>query len=119
MFQYPAKFLAIVDGDTVDMEIDLGFEVVTKQRIRLYGINAAEKNTQPGRDARQFVIDWATTFGPAFTLATVQTPKGTDAREKYGRYLGTITAASASDSLNSALVTAGLARPYDGHGPRP
>jgi micrococcal nuclease len=119
MYQYPAKVLEIVDGDTVDLEIDLGFEVVTHQRIRLFGINAAEKNTQPGRDARQFVVDWATQHGPAFTLATVQTPKGTDAREKYGRYLGTLTAAAATESLNSALVTAGLAKPYDGHGPRP
>ncbi|MFF1711165.1 thermonuclease family protein [Streptomyces sp. NPDC058268] len=119
MHQYSAKILNIVDGDTVDMEIDLGFEVTTHQRIRLYGINAAEKNTQDGRDARQFVVSWASVHGPVFTLDTVQTPHGSDAREKYGRYLGTISAASASDSLNSALVIAGLAKPYDGHGPRP
>jgi micrococcal nuclease len=119
MHQYRAKVVDVVDGDTVDMEIDLGFEVTTHQRIRLYGINAAEKNTPPGRDAREFVVNWVAVYGPAFTLATVQTPKDSDAREKYGRYLGTITAASASDSLNSALVIAGLAKPYDGHGPRP
>jgi micrococcal nuclease len=119
MYEYPAKVLEIVDGDTVDTEIDLGFEVTTHQRIRLYGINAAEKYTQPGRDARQFVIDWVMKHGPAFTLTTKQTAHGSDAREKYGRYLGTLTANSASESLNSALVKAGLAKPYDGRGPRP
>ncbi|ORT58229.1 thermonuclease family protein [Streptomyces sp. CB03238] len=118
MYQYPAKIVEIVDGDTVDTELDLGFDVVTRQRIRLYGINAPEKNTQAGRDARQFVVDWVRQHTPAITLHTVQTAKGSDAREKYGRYLGTLTAASAGDSLNDALIAAGLAKPYDGHGPR-
>ncbi|MEU7278619.1 thermonuclease family protein [Streptomyces sp. NPDC045431] len=118
MHQYPAKILAIVDGDTVDTELDLGFDIVTHQRIRLLGVNAPEKNTQAGRDARQFVIDWVKQHAPEITLHTVQTAKGSEAREKYGRYLGTLTAAAASESLNDTLIAAGLAKPYDGHGPR-
>lgn len=112
MYEYKAAVLNVVDGDTLDMEVDLGFETLTRQRIRLLGINCPEKNTEPGKAARKFVVDWVQAHGPAFTLTTLR-----DRREKYGRYLGTITATGVGP-LDVALVKAGLARPYDGHGPR-
>ena len=46
MHEYKAKMLRIVDGDTVDVDIDLGFGVwLQKQRIRMYGIDAPESRT--------------------------------------------------------------------------
>ncbi|MFK0015817.1 thermonuclease family protein [Streptomyces sp. NPDC091027] len=118
MHEYRAKVMAVVDGDTLDVEIDLGFEVATHQRIRLFGINCPEKNTQAGRDARQFAIDWITANGPDFILRTVKDTRGTDKREKYGRYLGHLYNATGTAPLNFALVDAGLATFYDGTGPR-
>ena len=46
MYEYKAKVHRIIDGDTVDVTIDLGFEMTTKQRIRLYGIDTPETRTR-------------------------------------------------------------------------
>lgn len=46
MYEYKAKVLRVVDGDTVDAMIDLGFNTHIKKRIRLYGINAPESRTR-------------------------------------------------------------------------
>ena len=46
MYEYTIRVTRIIDGDTVDAEIDLGFDVRTKKRIRLYGINTPESRTR-------------------------------------------------------------------------
>ena len=46
MYSYNAKCIKVVDGDTIDAEIDLGFDVKIKKRIRLAGINAPESRTR-------------------------------------------------------------------------
>jgi len=46
MYEYTATILRVVDGDTVDALIDIGFSVHVKKRIRLYGINAPESRTR-------------------------------------------------------------------------
>ena len=46
MYEYKATIIKVVDGDTVDALIDLGFDMHTKKRIRLYGINAPESRTR-------------------------------------------------------------------------
>ena len=46
MYKYNAKLIRVIDGDTVDALIDLGFNVWVKKRIRLYGINAPETRTK-------------------------------------------------------------------------
>ena len=46
MFEYRCSLVKIIDGDTIDVDLDLGFSVVLKkQRIRLYGINTPESRT--------------------------------------------------------------------------
>ena len=46
MFEYSARVVRIVDGDTLDAEIDIGFDVFVKKRIRLYGIDTWESRTR-------------------------------------------------------------------------
>ena len=46
MFESPSRIYNIVDGDTVDAVLDLGFKVQTRQRIRLWGINTPESRTR-------------------------------------------------------------------------
>ena len=46
MYTYKAKLIRIVDGDTIDAEIDLGFDTIVRKRIRLYGINTPETKTK-------------------------------------------------------------------------
>lgn len=112
MFIYLATVKKVVDGDTLDLQIDLGFGVFTQQRVRLLGINAAEHGSELGDKATAFVKDWVAEHGPTFTARTQK-----DKREKFGRYL--VTLLSDVEDLGQALIDAGLALPYDGNGPRP
>lgn len=108
---YPAAVLKVVDGDTLDVDLDLGFTIRTRQRLRLTGLNSPEKNTPAGKTAKAWVGDWLAEHGPDLVVET-------HAREKYGRWLATVTAQDGA-CLNTDLLTAGQAAPYDGHGPRP
>ena len=65
MYEYKCKLVKVVDGDTVDVDIDLGFGVwLQNQRIRMYGIDAPESRTSDkvekvyGMAAKDFVIKW-------------------------------------------------------------
>ena len=64
MFEYSAKVVRIVDGDTLDAEIDIGFDVFVKKRIRLYGIDTWESRTRDleekalGLAAKSYVQGW-------------------------------------------------------------
>jgi endonuclease YncB( thermonuclease family) len=112
VFIYNATVTRVVDGDTLDLQLDLGFGVFTRQRVRLLGINAPEHNTDDGKKAIDFVTAWVAEHGPQFTVRTQK-----DKKEKYGRYLATVLSDTAE--LGQALIDAGLAVPYDGSGPRP
>ncbi|CAM5236206.1 Endonuclease YncB(Thermonuclease family) OS=Streptomyces griseomycini OX=66895 GN=FHS37_006624 PE=4 SV=1 [Streptomyces griseomycini] len=108
---YPATLQHLVDADTYDLNIDLGFGISTRQRVRLLGLNTPEKNAPEGKAAKAWAADWFTQHAPGLVVRTHH-------KEKYGRWLATITAADGA-SLNSALLDAGHAAPYDGTGPRP
>ena len=89
MYDYMATLVRVVDGDTVDCDIDLGFGVWLKnQLIRLYGIDAPETRTKDleekkaGQDAKLRLIAM---MSNKFLLTTVKDKKG-----KYGRILGII-----------------------------
>ena len=88
MYEYKCKLVKVVDGDTVDVDIDLGFGVwLENQRIRMYGIDAPESRTSDkvekvyGMSAKDFVIKW--TNAGDLVLKTFKDGKG-----KYGRILG-------------------------------
>ena len=90
MYEYKVIIDRWVDGDTVDVDIDLGFDVVLKkQRVRLYGIDAWESRTrdleekEKGLAAKEFCKNFAKEGEPAI-LKT----KTYDASGKYGRILG-------------------------------
>jgi endonuclease YncB( thermonuclease family) len=57
-FVRKAKLIDVVDGDTLDVQIDLGFKVFHELRLRLARINAAEKGTADGETARAMVAEW-------------------------------------------------------------
>ena len=102
MFEYNCTIVKVVDGDTVDVDIDLGFGVwLKKQRIRLYGIDTPESRTRDleekkyGLGAKAFV-ETHLPVGSTRTLTTVQDKTG-----KYGRILGKF---KAYDSYTDAWV---------------
>ena len=89
MYEYSCKILRVVDGDTVDVDIDLGFGVwMHKERIRLYGIDTPESRTRDleekkyGLIAKQKIKD----FMPVGSMQTLVTTK--DKAGKFGRILG-------------------------------
>ena len=103
MFIYNAELLNVVDGDTVDLKVDLGFDIFTQMRFRLFGVDTPEIRTKDleekewGLRAKEFVIQ---TFAENGNMCVVRTQK--DAKEKYGRYLATIV--FGDKSLNEMLV---------------
>lgn len=58
MWSYLAAPYRIVDGDTYEMVIDLGFRISIREHVRLLGIDCPEKNTPKGKVAKAFVEDW-------------------------------------------------------------
>jgi micrococcal nuclease len=106
MYEYYTKIEKVVDGDTVDVFIDLGFSVWHKERIRLAGIDTAEKNTPLGKALKTFMI---TELEGKVIKLQVSKP------DKYGRYLGKIYLTKESTvSINDQLIKSGLAKSYDG-----
>lgn len=116
MYAYTALLHRVVDGDTVDVTIDLGFRITTAQRIRLSGINAPEHNTKAGQEAIKAVDYWFHSRPGPYYLES-RLPGGGD---KYGRFLATIYAdVLKKDCLNDYLVREGHAKPWDGQGVKP
>ena len=111
MYIYKAKCLRVVDGDTVDAQIDLGFDTHKVIRIRLVGVNAAESRTRDleekarGLVAKQFVKDILQKHKNEFILHS----QGVG---KYGRCLGEIFLGDVK--LNDLLITEGHAVEYFG-----
>jgi micrococcal nuclease len=86
---YQAKIVEVVDGDTFDLMIDLGFNTFVKERMRLYGIDAPEMRTQAGKD-----LAWNLSMQYPGSLPvivqSVEAPKSKQFRDKYGRFLAII-----------------------------
>jgi micrococcal nuclease len=114
MYEYKAKLIRVVDGDTIDAEIDLGFKVYIKERIRFAGIDTPESRTRHkhekswGLAAKCRVKDLLEYEDAEFTLTTELQKKG-----KFGRILGTVILADGT-SLSEILLDEKLAIPYEG-----
>ena len=88
MYEYRCEIVKIIDGDTVDVDIDLGFGVwLKKERIRMFGIDTPESRTRDleekkyGLAAKAFLTKWLSAGN-----ITLKTQK--DAEGKFGRILG-------------------------------
>lgn len=110
MYQYFAKVVRVVDADTIVVMIDVGFDLLCTQHVRVYGINAPEVSTQEGRAARDYVKKLLT----AGTVVKLVTYK--DGTEKYGRFLSEIffNSKGTEISLGQLLIDSGYAVPFFG-----
>lgn len=115
MYTYNAAILRVIDGDTVDIEVDLGFDIRTVQRVRMAGINAPEKNTQKGLLSKKW-LEARLPLGKTVTIKS-EKPGGGD---KYGRYLAWIVDDIDPDrTVNEVLISEGYALAWDGSGVKP
>ena len=116
MYEYRIKkVLKVVDGDTIDVDIDLGFDISYSQRVRLAGIDTPESRTTDKaekvlglevKDRLKKAIDAATNI-------VIKTEKP-DSSEKYGRILGWVFLDDNKVSINQTLIDEGYAWGYMG-----
>ena len=114
MYTYNATILRVVDGDTIDALIDLGFDTHVKKRIRLYGIDAWESRT---RDKVEKVKGLVAKERLAAIIELEHEGKFilvSHGVGKFGRVLGDIYLTPDSDSVNNLLISEGHAKNYDG-----
>jgi len=116
MYEYKvARLVDVIDGDTIDVQIDLGFDVSFSSRVRLNGIDTPESRTTDlsekkyGLEAKE----WLKHRLESAKKIVIRTEKP-DSSEKYGRILGTLVIDDEPVSLNDQLVKSGYAWAYDG-----
>lgn len=105
----PAKLLRVIDGDTLHVEVDLGFNFFTRQKLRLARVDAPEMPTIQGQLSREFVI---------FTLKElIALEIDAEHNEKFGRWLAEVwfkTKGSKGEfvNLNDFLIASPYAKEY-------
>ena len=109
----------VLDGDTIDVTIDLGFELYKKERVRIAGVDTPEKRTRNleekalGIDATNWLkekLEGAINGDDDLVIRT-ELEGGVG---KYGRLLGWLYIGDGSVSLNEKMIGEGYAHPYDG-----
>ena len=111
MYKYKAKVERVIDGDTLEVTIDLGFKITTVQKLRLAGINTPEtynvkKNSeeyQKGMLSKNYVEKRISENNNMILIETEKVP------EKYGRYVTKVWLENPDKTLNDELVEKGLA----------
>ena len=113
------KINRVVDGDTIDVTIDLGFDLLKKERVRIAGVDTPEKRTRDleekalGLDATAWMkehLEGAIKGDDELTIRTEL--KG--GMGKYGRLLGWLYVGESDVSLNEIMIEQGYAWAYDG-----
>lgn len=111
MYQYKVKKInRVIDGDTVDLDIDLGFGVTLSHRVRLKDVNAAETKTlnleekKKGITARLWLEKELSRQGEWIIETTKE--------DKYGRILGTLYLVGDPVTVNERMLNEGVAVPY-------
>jgi len=113
MYEYSCKVERVVDGDTIDVVLDLGFDILHKCRVRLYGIDTPESRTRNldekarGKMAGAYLKE-AVDNGTKVVIET----KLKDSRGKYGRVLGNVVVDGVN--INEAMIENSLAVAYFG-----
>ena len=113
------KINKVVDGDTIDVTIDLGFDLYKKERVRVAGVDTPEKRTRDleekelGIDATNWVKDKLESAikGDDDLIIRTELDGGVG---KYGRLLGWLYIGDADVSLNEQMIDEGYAWAYDG-----
>jgi micrococcal nuclease len=116
MYEYRVKtVIAVIDGDTIDVEIDLGFDISITKRVRLAGIDTPESRTT-NKEEKVLGLEVKELLKKKLKAATnivIRTEKP-DSSEKYGRVLGWLYLDGDGESVNHALIAGGYAWGYMG-----
>ena len=113
MYEYGCKVTRVVDGDTIDVDLDLGFDIIYKCRVRLYGIDTPESRTRDkdekarGKLAAKFLQD-AISNGKHVILQT----QLKDSKGKFGRVLASVVVDKID--INQQMIKNYMAVKYKG-----
>jgi len=113
------KINRVIDGDTIDVTLDLGFSLTKKERVRIAGVDTPEKRTRDkeekelGIDATNWLKDKIKDTLTGDDELTIRTEL-VGGVGKYGRLLGWLYVGDDDYSLNEQMITEGYAWPYDG-----
>jgi len=117
MYEYKCKILRVVDGDTVDVDIDLGFGIVlSNERVRIMGIDTPESRTRDKVEKKFGLASKArlkSLLGKTGILKTQINKNGEDMKGKFGRILGDFVAEDGR-MVTEILVEEGHAVAYFG-----
>jgi micrococcal nuclease len=103
MWTYYAKVAKVVDGDTLDLDVDLGFRITHRIRVRLARVDAPEMSTDLGKELKKRMMD---EFAGSPDV-TIRTNKG----DKYGRWIAEVEVVG-GPNLSDWLLLNGYAEPY-------
>lgn len=106
MYEYNAQIVRWVDGDTVWLNVDMGFRITHRTAFRLIGVDTPERGTLGYLPAIEAVNTWAP-VGNTVHIRTYPAP------DKYGRWLVDIDISDTA-TITQLLIEAGLGRPYYG-----
>jgi micrococcal nuclease len=116
-YEYHAKVINVIDGDTIVVDIDLGFNVVlSNQSVRLLGVDTPESRTSD-KIEKVFGLaskDYAKEFIENCKKQVILRTHKSDDSEKFGRLLGEIINPNSKEVLNNSLVDEGFAVKYLG-----
>ena len=114
MYTYFVKSIdRIVDGDTIDISIDLGFDLTKKERVRLAGIDTPEKRTKNQKEKEMGYQ--ATEFLEMHLMEATKLTVKTEKDGKFGRMLGWLYKTDEDTmSINQIMIDKGYAWAYDG-----
>tara|TARA_Y100001973_G_C5021322_1_gene243292 strand:+ start:104 stop:508 length:405 start_codon:yes stop_codon:yes gene_type:complete len=114
MYTYFVKSVdRVVDGDTIDISIDLGFDLTKKERVRLAGIDTPEKRTKNPKEKEMGYQ--ATEFLEMHLMEATKLTVKTEKEGKFGRMLGWLyKSESDTTSINQIMIDKGYAWAYDG-----
>ena len=118
MFEYFCKVTRVVDGDTIDVEVDLGFDIIHRARVRMMGIDTPESRT---RNKAEKVLGLASKarLKELLTNRRVRLETSKEGKGKFGRILATVWTSDKKGveeyvNINEKLIEEGHARPYFG-----
>jgi micrococcal nuclease len=116
MYEYKASVLEVTDGDTIRLDVDLGFSLRQKISLRLYGINTPElhgvADTAPGKAAKEYLVGLLSVKPGVWKPVTIKTLK--DGKDKYGRLLAMVFVDGDPIPVNDRMVSAKHAVAYFG-----
>lgn len=108
-YPYPSRIYCaiverIVDGDTVIVQVDLGFKVMMSIGVRLARINAPEMNTASGRESKKYLEDILPVDSEVYVIC--------HGKDKYGRWISDICKDRIDETISSRMLADGMAAEY-------